>query len=202
MDNNKTRITLLQKLQKNEDESCWDDFVHYYRGYIYVVIRDFGVSVEDSQDMIQDILVRVWKALPNYNYNKDKCRFRTWLCKVIRNQVYTFYQKKSSRNNRLNVSYDNMLETLSMISEAEIDKIADREWQNYVANLAWENLQDQFPKLAKEVFEASLDGESTRVLAERFKLGESSVRVYKMRIRKAMHKEIFRLNQELESGGL
>ncbi|WDE99407.1 sigma-70 family RNA polymerase sigma factor [Lentisphaera profundi] len=93
MDSNKTRVTLLQKLQNNKDESCWDDFVHYYKGYIYVVIRDFGVSVEDSHDMLQDILVRVWKAFPNYNYDKDKCRFRTWLCKVIKNQVYTFYQK-------------------------------------------------------------------------------------------------------------
>jgi hypothetical protein len=37
-----TRETLLQKLQKAEDEHSWDDFVRYYEGYIYVVIRSFG----------------------------------------------------------------------------------------------------------------------------------------------------------------
>ncbi|WDE99408.1 hypothetical protein PQO03_16345 [Lentisphaera profundi] len=95
-----------------------------------------------------------------------------------------------------------MLDTLSMISEAEIDKIADQEWQSYVSNLAWENLQDQFPELARAVFEASLEEEDNAALAAKFDIATSSVRVYKMRIRKAMHKEIFRLNQELESGGL
>ena len=84
-----------------------------------------------------------------------------------------------------------------MINESEIDQIAEREWQSYVSNLAWENLQDQFPKQAKEVFEASLEEENNAVLAVKFGVAESSVRVYKMRIRKAMHKEIVRLNQEL-----
>ncbi len=196
-DSNQTRVTLLQKLQRNQDEHSWDDFVRYYEGYIYVVIRNLGVGVEDSQDILQEILLKIWKAIPNYSYDREKCRFRTWLCVVIRNKVYSFFKLRSSRNNRLNVSYDNLLQNLDLITDAEIDQIAEKEWQSYVSNLAWENLQDQFPKQAKEVFEASLDEEDNAVLAERFGVAESSVRVYKMRIRKAMHKEIVRLNQEL-----
>ena len=197
-DNNETRVTLLQKLQQNQDDHhSWDDFVRYYEGYIYVVIRNLGVGREDSKDILQEILLKIWKALPNYSYDREKCRFRTWLCVVIKNKVCSFVKLKSSRNNSLNVSYESLLQSLDVITDSEIDQMAEREWQSYISNLAWENLQDQLPQLAKEVFEASLDEASNSALAEKFGVTASSVRVYKMRVRKSMHKEIVRLNQEL-----
>lgn len=194
-----TRYTLLQKLQKTEGEDCWDEFVKYYEGYIYVVIRNFNIEVEDSEELLQDVLVKIWKNLSSYSYDRDKCRFRTWLCVVIRNTVYNFLGKKSSRNSKQNVSYDQALEKLNLITDAEIDKISEHEWQNYVANMAWENIKGDFSELSRKLFEESLNDEDkpNSELAEKFGVAESSVRVYKMRVRKAMYKEIVRLNNEL-----
>ncbi len=101
-----TRYTLLQKIQKAESDDCWEEFVKYYEGYIYVVIRSFNVDTEDSEELLQDVLVKIWKNISSYDYDKDKCRFRTWLCVVIRNTVYNFLGKKSSRNSKQNVCYD------------------------------------------------------------------------------------------------
>ena len=192
-----TRLTLLQKLQKPDNENSWDDFVKYYEGYIYVVIRNFGFDSEDSEDLLQDVLVKVWKALPKYNYQQGKCRFRTWLCVIIRNTVFNFYDLRVNKNKAKNVSLSHTLNELEMISEAEIDKLAKREWENYVSNMAWENLKKDFSEISRQVFEASLDEDNNSLIAERFTIPESSVRVYKMRVRKALLKEIVRLNQEL-----
>ena len=63
--------------------------------------------------------------------------------------------------------------------------------------MAWDNLKDDFSEINRQVFEASFEVDDNNILAERFGLAESSVRVYKMRIRKAVHKEIVRLNHEL-----
>ncbi|NQZ56498.1 MAG: RNA polymerase sigma factor [Lentisphaeraceae bacterium] len=192
-----TRLTLLQKLQKPDNENSWDDFVKYYEGYIYVVIRNFGFDSEDSEDLLQDVLVKVWKALPKYNYQQGKCRFRTWLCVIIRNTVFNFYDLRVNKNKAKNVSLSHTLNELEMISEAEIDKLAKREWENYVSNMAWENLKKDFSEISRQVFEASLDEDNNSLIAARFTIPESSVRVYKMRVRKALLKEIVRLNQEL-----
>jgi RNA polymerase sigma factor (sigma-70 family) len=191
-----TRHTLLQKLQSSAgDENNWDEFVSYYEGYIYVIIRNFKIDIEDSEDLLQEVLIKVWKSLPSYNYDKDKCRFRTWLCVVIRNTVYNFLGRKNSRQN---ISCNNMRENLNLISEAEIDAISEREWKNYIANMAWENLKGEFNELSRQIFEASLDETlSNAELAERFDVAESSVRVYKMRVRNTIYKEIVRLNDEL-----
>ncbi len=198
MNQKQTRLTLLKKIQQVDNEIYWDDFVRYYEGYIYVIIRDFGLSKEDCEDLLQVVLVKVWKGLPKYTYQEGKCRCRTWLCKVVKNAVYNFLDLKVNRNQKKNVSYDQVLSSLNLYTAAEIDVLAEREWKTYISNLAWENLKGEFSDISRRVFEASLIESDNSVLAEKFEVAESSVRVYKIRIRKALLKEIVRLNQELD----
>ena len=192
-----TRETLLQKLQKAEDEHSWDDFVRYYEGYIYVVIRSFGVDVTTSEDLLQDVLLKVWKALPKFEYQNEKCRFRTWLCVLIRNTTYNFFNSKANRQNNNNISYDNILASLDLISEPEIDRIAELEWKSYVSNLAWNNVKDDFSDAARQVFELSIEGIANEAISKKMSIPESSIRVHKSRIKKVLIKEIARLNIEL-----
>ena len=66
--------------------------------------------------------------------------------------------------------------------------------------LAWEKLKASFSEQTQKVFEESIKSDiSNAELATKFAISESSVRVFKMRVRKAMHKEIIRLNSELET---
>ena len=190
-----TRQTLLQKLQMQQDEHTWEEFVKYYKGYIYVCIRNLNVATDDCEDLLQDILLKIWKGLPNYSYEKDRCRFRSWLSVVVRNAVYTYYKKKHKSTNLDNHEF--FLKSLDFSSDTEVDKIAEREWKIYVSNLAWKNIKKELSDRAKEVFEASLAEPDSAVLAQRFGIVESSVRVYKMRVKKALKKEIVRLNAEL-----
>jgi RNA polymerase sigma factor (sigma-70 family) len=192
-----TRLTLLQKLQQSHDERDWEDFVRYYEGYIYVVLRSFGLSPEDCEDLLQEVLVKVWKALPSYDYQEKRCRFRTWLCVVVRNTVTSFRRRKSTRNNSRNVDLEGVVDKVELMTEAEIDAISEREWKVYVSNMAWDNVKEALPKLSREVFEASLTEQDNAKLAERFDVAESTVRVYKMRARKALCKEIARLDREM-----
>ena len=83
------------------------------------------------------------------------------------------------------------------VLKAEIDKLAAREWKSYISNMAWDKVKDDFSEISRQIFEASMHEDSNAVLAEKFAVAESSVRVYKMRVRKTLLKEIVRLNQEL-----
>ena len=192
-----TRQTLLSKIAKADDHHSWEEFVQYYQGYIYAVIRNLGVKQELIEDLLQDVLVKVWKSLPNYEYRKGECTFRTWLCLIIKSIVYNFFRKKSTRNDAKNTDYDAALHALNAITEPEINIIAEKEWKIYVSNLAWNNVKDEFPKRCREIFEASIHEPSTRVLGERFNLSESSIRVYKSRVKNVLLREMSRLNHDL-----
>ncbi|WDE98898.1 sigma-70 family RNA polymerase sigma factor [Lentisphaera profundi] len=192
-----TRQTLLSKIARADDDRSWEDFVQYYQGYIYAVIRNLGVKQEFIEDLLQDVLIKVWKSLPKYEYREGECTFRTWLCLVIRSTVYNYFRKKSTKNDAKNTDYDATLHALDTITEPEINIIAEKEWKIYVSNLAWNNVKDEFPKRCREVFEASIHEASSDILGERFGISSSSVRVYKSRVRKVLLREMSRLNHDL-----
>jgi RNA polymerase sigma factor (sigma-70 family) len=196
-ESNNTRHTLLQKLQLSEGDEYWSEFVSSYEGYIYLVIRNMGVDPATCEDLLQDVLVKLWKSLSSFKYEKEKCRFRTWLCVIIRNTVYNYFQSKANRNKQQNVNYDEVAESIKMITQPEIDKIAEVEWKSFLSNKAWDSIKDDFSPKAVQVFEASLDEDDTKVLSERFGISTNVVRVYKSRIRSVLLKEITRLNFEL-----
>ena len=82
-----TQQTLIQRAQNQDDHQAWDDFVSYYESFIKMVLRKAKISLNDEDDLVQKVLLRIWKGLPNYA--KEKARFRTWLSTIIRNTVIT-----------------------------------------------------------------------------------------------------------------
>jgi RNA polymerase sigma factor (sigma-70 family) len=193
-----TRHTLLQKIKDPNNENSWEEFVEYYSGYIYVIIRNFRVEVEDSEDLMQDVLIKVWKGIRTYDPAAQRSKFRTWLCSVIRNTVFNFLKSKSVRNSKQNVCYNDAHEQMDLVNEAEVDKIAEKEWQNYIANLACKNIKNDLSPINRQIFEETLKSDINNAeLAEKHSIAETSVRVYKMRVKKALSKEIIRLNTEL-----
>lgn len=190
-----TKQTLLMKLQTKQDDQSWEEFTGYYKGYIYAVLKSFILSNDECDDLVQDILLKVWKALPDYNYEKEKCRFRTWLAVIIKNTAKNHFRRRNKFQNSQEFEASKVSD--GMMTESEIDKIAEDEWKAYIGKMAWDKIKPELSELAIDIFEESLKGHRSKELADRFDLAISSVRVYKMRVRKALHKEISRLNMEL-----
>ena len=191
-----TKQTLLEKLIHSEDERSWDEFVAYYEGYIFVIIRSFNVDNETAEDLLQEVLIKVWKSLPKFEYRKNNCTFRTWLCLLIKSVVFNHLRKNSTKNQSKNISHDTLI-LQENISEPELNEIAELEWKSYISNMAWENVKGEFTANTIEVFEHSLEEENNALIAKKFQLSEPTVRVYKSRVRKVLLREISRLDKNL-----
>ena len=63
--------------------------------------------------------------------------------------------------------------------------------------MAWENIKSEFNASTIEVFELSLEQDDNSLIAKKFAISVSSVRVYKSRVRKVLLREMSRLNEEL-----
>ena len=93
-----TRVTLLQKLRNQHDETSWDEFVHHYERYIGTIIHHFNVPPQDIDDLVQECLTSLWKSLPTYDYRPEHCKFRSWLQVVTRNNVTRYYRKQTIKS--------------------------------------------------------------------------------------------------------
>ncbi|MCH2208548.1 MAG: RNA polymerase sigma factor [Lentisphaerales bacterium] len=198
MNNWHTRLTLLEKIRDQHDETSWEDFVFYYRQYIYVVVRSMNLNHHDAEEIVQMVLVKVWDKLPEFQYDSEKGRFRGWLCRVTGNIVKNFLRSRKSQINRVEkMKQQDEEKYLNSVSLPEIEKISSREWENYIANMAWNNIEKEFTVNVRECFLLMADDIPVGDIAQKFGISESSVYVYKKRVQDRLFAEINRLENDL-----
>ena len=198
MNNWNTRLTLLEKIRDQHDETSWEDFVYYYRQYIYVVVRSMNLNHHDAEEIVQMVLVKVWDKLPDFQYDSEKGRFRGWLCRVTGNIVKNFLRSRKSQINRVEkMKQQDEEKYLNSVSLPEIESISTLEWENYIANMAWNNIEKEFTDNVRECFLLMADDLGVGEIAQRFGISESSVYVYKKRVQDRLFAEINRLENDL-----
>ncbi|MCK5834920.1 MAG: sigma-70 family RNA polymerase sigma factor [Lentisphaeria bacterium] len=194
----KTRKTLLQKIKDNHDERSWEDFVFYYRDFIFNVIVKMNISHHDAEDITQRVLLKLWKTLPQFNYQPEKGRFRGWLCRITGNEVKDFFRARG-RSPLVDLEDQEEQDSLTdqMANLPEIENIAKEEWRSYVSKLAWSNIVDGIDSKTAECFLMFARGKSIKEIVEKLGVAESTTYVYKKRVQDKLRNEIIRLNNEL-----
>ncbi len=187
-----TRQSLLMRLRDSHDDASWEEFVSTYRNYILSIINNLNVSHHDSEDLMQSILLKLWNKLPEFDYDPGKGQFRYWLGRVTKNDVFKHFEKVKRRQDKNSESEEG-----HNSEDPEINNMIEREWQNYIAEKAWENVSANFGAKILDVFHCFADGLSGPEVAEKMNMAENTAYVYKLRVQKALHKEMMRLEFEL-----
>jgi len=123
-----TRMTLLQKMQRQDDEMAWDEFVSIYSDYIYVIIRKMNVSVADTGDIQQQVFLKLWKQVPNLDLDNMK-RFRGYVATTAKNCTYDFFRREARRGGNKKVEYEEQLHAIEDLPQTDVEQIAEREWE-------------------------------------------------------------------------
>jgi RNA polymerase sigma factor (sigma-70 family) len=189
-----TRHTLLKKLKSADSESSWEEFYKYYKKFIYSIIIKMGVNEADSDDLAQKTLLKIWQALPSFDYNQKRGYFRNWLYTVTRNTVISFIKA----NKNLLKSQQAFKSINEGKSKAEIYKIIHSEWERYISERAFNTIKGKVSAQALDCFQAGLRNEPVRKTAERLGLEENTVYVYKNRVKQKLYAEIRNLREMLE----
>ena len=74
------------------------NYLEKHKKLIYKVARVYCNDIEDLKDLIQDIIVQLWKAFPSYN---SKFAFSTWTYRIALNVSISQLRKSTSRSKRL-----------------------------------------------------------------------------------------------------
>jgi RNA polymerase sigma factor (sigma-70 family) len=89
-----TRLTLIGALRQG---LRWEEFVALYgRLILHWGRRDFGLQECDAENLCQEVLLRVWRGVKDYDAARG--RFRNWLYTCTRNAVSNL--RRGARANR------------------------------------------------------------------------------------------------------
>ncbi|RQO71797.1 RNA polymerase subunit sigma [Pedobacter sp. KBW06] len=92
-----------------------------YQQKIYWHIRRLVIDHDDTDDLVQETFVKVWKNLDKF---RSDSKLYTWVYRIATNESITFLNKKKQRNNTpLDEVSEELAETLVASSYFNGDKI-------------------------------------------------------------------------------
>jgi len=75
-------------------QNAFSKIMEKYNARIFSYVRHKVRNYEDAKDITQDIFVKVFKALPNW---QPKATFQTWLYTIARNRCIDHFRARSKR---------------------------------------------------------------------------------------------------------
>lgn len=119
---------LFQFKNGNNKEQAFTGIIKKYQERLYWHIRRMLVEHEDTNDVLQNMFIKVWKGLDNF---REDSQLFTWLYRIATNECLTFLEKQKKRR-AISFSNDdyNLEEKIAADKHFDANKL---EWKLQVA---------------------------------------------------------------------
>lgn len=88
---------ILEKFSRESTrQEAFNLLINKYQQKIYWHIRRLVIDHDDTDDLVQDVFIKVWKNLPNF---RNDSQLFTWIYRIATNESITFLNKKKKKNN-------------------------------------------------------------------------------------------------------
>ncbi len=91
----------------NGDKNKYEVIMDRYHNELFKYIYNMTGNVTDTEDLLQDVFIKVYHNL--YKYDSTKAAFRTWLYRVTTNLVYNYFSSAEYRRKQSTYSYDDTI---------------------------------------------------------------------------------------------
>ncbi len=83
-------------LLKEKNETGFHYLYDHYSGALYGIILRIVQSKEYTEEVIQDVFVKIWNSI--HQYDASKGRFYTWIINIARNTAIDYLKSKGFQN--------------------------------------------------------------------------------------------------------
>ncbi|MCB9854579.1 MAG: sigma-70 family RNA polymerase sigma factor [Phycisphaerales bacterium] len=177
-----THGTLLARVSDPTDATAWAEFCAQYEEMIRAFARRQGVFGSSADDIVQDVLMSLTKAMPGFEYNPAKGKFRSYLKTVVVRAIFRLRER-----DRRASSLDEHHADGGSGDETSLEDVWEEEWRQQHLRRAMRVVESEFNATDLKCFQAYVvEGAETADVAAR--LGVSADQVYS-----AKHRILMRL---------
>jgi RNA polymerase sigma-70 factor (ECF subfamily) len=80
--------------EAGQQERAFNEIVRNYSERLYWHVRRFVCSHEDTDDLLQEIFIKIWAALPSF---RGEAQLFTWLYRIATNETLNYLRKQKVR---------------------------------------------------------------------------------------------------------
>jgi RNA polymerase sigma factor (sigma-70 family) len=177
-----TPPSLLIRLRNRDDRGSWQQFFDQYWRLIYSFARQSGLAASDAEDVVQEVVTEVYKALPTFGYERTKGTFRAWLRTITQHKIADYLRKMVHRRTARPVSLK-----ADPAAADPADSLAEQVWERYwrrnLVQVCLDRVREEVEPKTFQAFQLyTLDGWSAKETAEFLGLSVASVYAAKSRV--------------------
>ena len=198
----KTRRSLIERLDNWEDQKTWDEFHKTYWRLIYSVATRAGLRPEEALDVVQETILGIAKQSKHKKFNPDAGSFKSWLMNITRWRIADQFRKRAKDTAAPYAVDDDrptaILDRLPNPNPNPLDNLWKEEWQRSLAETALAKVKGRVSPKQFQIFHCYVIKGWTvkRVMTD---LGVSMAQVYlaKHRVSNLIKKEVEELQRHL-----
>jgi RNA polymerase sigma factor (sigma-70 family) len=182
-----TSPSLLLRLRESNDSNSWAAFEAVYAPMVRVYCRRRGIQEADIDDLVQEVMTLVSKAIRNFDYDPSRGKFRAWFGTITANRVKTFLAVHATRIPNLPPSAGNAIPIADPGADSDWDLVFCQE----VLRTACKRISSRFEEVTWSCFEKTwLSNLSASQVAAELGLPIHTVYVNKSRVLKQLEEEV------------
>ncbi len=184
-----THASLLARLRSGQDEDAWKEFCTRYGSLIRGFARRQGLQEADQEEVLQDVLSALTKAMPGFVYDPAKGKFRSYLKTITLRAIF-----RRTRQNHNEIPLGNMEDAVHRASaDPGLDAEWEKEWQEFHLRTAMRVIEVEFGETIVAAFRAyAVDGEDAAETAAALGINVNQVYIAKSRVLKRLSEIIRR----------
>ena len=103
------KAIILRLQDENTRDAAFTTIVNTFKKPLYWQIRRMVACHEDADDILQNIFIKTWKAIPNF---RGESKLSTWIYRITANEILNFLERQRSTHISIDDENIRVAETL------------------------------------------------------------------------------------------
>jgi RNA polymerase sigma-70 factor (ECF subfamily) len=203
-----TRLSLLSRLKRWDDQESWRDFFDTYWKFLYSVAIKAGLSDSDARDMVQETVVAVAKGLREGRFKAaEGSSFKAWLKLIVQRRIASHLRRPRLPFAEPTPGSDDtdltpIVERLPAAEASVVGEVWEEEWAKNLADAAIERVKQRVGAKQYQMFDLYVLKEwPVRDVAKTLHANIAQVYLAKHRVTRLIKQETEKLRKRMEAEG-
>lgn len=202
----RTRKSLIARLQNWDDQRTWDEFYQTYWRLIYSVAIKSGLRQDEAFDVVQETILSIAKQSKENRYDPNAGSFKSWLLNMTRWRIGDQFRKRRKDTAMLQPDYEDdgggrgeaIVERMEDPNGDKLERLWNAEWARNLTKAGLEKVKRKVSAKQYQIFDCYVvKGWDTERVARELGVSVTQVYLAKHRVGSVLKKELSELDGKL-----